>query len=148
MPFPWIGGFLSSWSLACTQAVCGRISTTFAICRQKSGRCFLRFSLSLALFPPFPFFRLSLFYAFPSFPRFFKKQKPLRRRETWHPMLQSWYCCPNAYHCNYLKNSLRIFFRSPILVSRCFWCFSNTNMVKTCANHIIIMNLKRHQECN
>ena len=27
------------------------------------------------------FFRLSLFSAFPSFPRFFKKQKPLRRRE-------------------------------------------------------------------
>ena len=61
--------------------MCGRISTTFAIFRQKSGRGFLRFSLSLALFPPFPFFRLSLFSAFPSFPRFFKKQKPLRRRE-------------------------------------------------------------------
>ena len=29
----------------------------------------------------FPFFRLSLFSAFPSFPRFIKKQKPLRRRE-------------------------------------------------------------------
>ena len=53
-----------------------------AIFRQKSGRGFLRFSLSLALFPPFPFFRLSLFSAFPSFPRFFKKQKPLRRRES------------------------------------------------------------------
>ena len=62
--------------------MCGRISTTFAIFRQKSGRGFLRFSLSLALFPPFPFFRLSLFSAFPSFPRFFKKQKPLRRREA------------------------------------------------------------------
>ena len=53
-----------------------------AIFRQKSGRGFLCFSLSLALFPPFPFFRLSLFSAFPSFPRFFKKQKPLRRRES------------------------------------------------------------------
>ena len=62
--FPGSGGFLSSWRLACTQAVCGRISTTFAIFRQKSGRGFLRFSLSLALFRPFPFFRLSLFSAF------------------------------------------------------------------------------------
>ena len=41
-----------------------------AIFRQKSGRGFLRFSLSLALFPPFPFFRLSLFSAFPFFPPF------------------------------------------------------------------------------
>ena len=32
-------------------------------------------------FSAFPVFRLSLFSAFPSFPRFFKKQKPLRRRE-------------------------------------------------------------------
>ena len=30
------------------------------------------------------FFRLSGFSAFPSFPRFFKKQKPLRRRENLH----------------------------------------------------------------
>ena len=56
-----------------------------AIFRQKSGRGFLRFSLSFALFPPFPFFRLFLFSAFPSFPRFFKKQKPLRRREGSKP---------------------------------------------------------------
>ena len=52
--------------------MCGRISTIFAIFRQKSGRGFLRFSLSLALFPPFPFCRLSLFSPFPLFRVFLK----------------------------------------------------------------------------
>ena len=39
-------------------------------------------------FSAFPFFRLSLFSAFPSFPRFFKKQKPLplQRREIISPL--------------------------------------------------------------
>ena len=41
-----------------------------------------RFFSAFTFFPPLPFFRLSLFSAFPSFPRFFKKQKPLRRRES------------------------------------------------------------------
>ena len=85
VPFPWIRGFLSGWSFACTRAVCGRISITFAIFRQKSGRGFLRFSLSLALFPPFPVFRLYLFSTFPS--SAVKKNKSLCRGESYETVL-------------------------------------------------------------
>ena len=87
VPFRWIGGFLSSWSLACTQAVCSRISTTFAIFRQKSCRAFFAF--------PFlsRFFRLSRFSAFPFFPPFplfrsLKKNKSLCGGDSYETVLR------------------------------------------------------------
>ena len=87
VPFRWIGGFLSSWSLACPQAVCSRISTTFAIFRQKSCRAFFAF--------PFlsRFFRLSRFSAFPFFPPFplfrsLKKNKSLCGGDSYETVLR------------------------------------------------------------
>ena len=69
---PFLKFFVPQPSMQASQ--CTTTPRAGAIFRQKSGRGFLRFSLSLVLFPPFPFFRLSRFSAFPSFPRFLKNK--------------------------------------------------------------------------
>ena len=56
---------------------------------------FSRAFSAFPFFPPFPFFRLSLFSAFPSFSRFFKKQKPLRRRECMDYIVE---CLHNPFY--------------------------------------------------